>query len=283
VDIREYLGLQPTSNPREWAMTWSGRVLTGAGALHGGAGLALAVEAAQASVGRPVVTATAQYLGFVEPPSPVRIKVNIEVSGHQLTQAQSTVVAGDREILRASVTLGARTFPASNRRRLMPEVPPPERWPELAPLLTRTGSLSDVCEFRLAFGRPRQAWDGTPGSGCSASWCRLPGGVRQLSAGDVALFSDFPLQPLSDAIGKATTGTSLDNGIRIVEMAPSEWVLSEASVEAVAGGLGHVVTRLWTQDGTLLAVAAQTLALRDMPLVDPETGAPVRRHRRILT
>jgi acyl-CoA thioesterase-2 len=283
MDIREYVGLRPTGDPREWAMAWTPHVLTGAGALHGGAGLALAVEAAQATVGRPVVAATAQYLGFVKPPSPVRIRVGIDVAGHQLTQAQSTVSVGDREILRASVTLGARTSPIRQTWRRMPEVAPPDRCPRLQPLLSRPGTLSDVCEFRLASGRPKQAWDGTRGSGRSALWCRLPGGGRHLSAGDIALFSDFPLQPLSDAIGTATTGTSLDNSVRIVALARTEWVLSEAEVEAVAGGLGHVVTRLWAQDGTLLAVAAQTLALRGTPAVDRETGALAPRRRRMVS
>jgi acyl-CoA thioesterase len=283
MDIREYLGLRPTDDPQEWTVTWTTHVLTGAGALHGGAGLAMALEAAQATVGRPLITATAQYLGFVEPPSLVRVRVDVNVAGRQLTQAQSTLLVGDREILRTSVTLGTRAFPAHRVWQRMPDVEPPERCPRITPLLSRPGTLSDVCEFRLASGRPRQAWDGAPGSGRSASWCRLPGGVRPLSPGDVAVFSDFPLQPLSDAIGAATTGTSLDNSIRIASLVPSEWVLAQADVEAVIGGMGHVVTRLWAQDGTLLAVAAQTLALRGMPALDHETGAPLPRRRRLVT
>ncbi|MCW2548719.1 MAG: acyl-CoA thioesterase [Mycobacterium sp.] len=281
-DLRSHLGLRATDDPFRWELDWSPRVLTGAGALHGGAGLALTVEAAAAAIGRPVVTAAAQYLSFVAPPSRLQIQVRVDVAGHRLTQARTTVSANDEPVLTTLMTLGQRTFPVTKTWSRPPRVAPPEGCKALPALLSSPGTLSDVCEFRLAAGRPADELDGVAGPGSFATWCRLPGGVRQMAAGDVALFADFPLHPLSDAIGRPCTGTSLDNSIRIIDLVETEWVLCESWVDAVANGFGQVSTRLWAQQGNLLAVASQTLALRELPPVDPATGMYQPSRRRIV-
>jgi hypothetical protein len=49
-------------------------------------------------------------------------------------------------------------------------------------------------------------------------------------------------------------------------------------VDAIENGFGHARAHLWTEEGTLLAIAGQTLVLRD---VAPDGRAP-RRGRRIV-
>ena len=55
VSLRAYLGLQPTDDPTRWQVELTPAVLTPAGAMHGGAALAAAVEALEGTTGRPLV------------------------------------------------------------------------------------------------------------------------------------------------------------------------------------------------------------------------------------
>jgi acyl-CoA thioesterase len=51
---------------------------------------------------------------------------------------------------------------------------------------------------------------------------------------------------------------------------PTEWVLLDIRIHAVAHGFGHGVVHLWSEDGTLLATASQSTIVR---LMDAETVA----------
>ena len=68
---------------------------------------------------------------------------------------------------------------------------------------------------------------------------------------------------LSDALGTPTTGNSLDNTIRIVERAPTEWVMLDVRIDATVHGYAHAGAHLWTDDGVLLGMATQTLVVRE--------------------
>src|SRR5690349_7181937 len=101
----DFLGLEPTNDPTHWRLPLHRNVLTGAGALHGGAGLAAAVEAAAGSLQRPVVRAAAHYLSHVGPPAVVAIHVTSEVAGYHTTQARVTLRSESAVILTATMTL----------------------------------------------------------------------------------------------------------------------------------------------------------------------------------
>jgi acyl-CoA thioesterase len=83
-----------------------------------------------------------------------------------------------------------------------------------------------------------------------------------VSAGDVAFMGDLLMLGLSDALGTPTTANSLDNTIRIVERAPTEWVRLDVRIDATAHGYAHAGAHLWTDDGVLLGMATQTLVVR---------------------
>ena len=59
---QDWLGLEATDDASRWRFALDPRVLTPAGALHGGAALAAVVDAAERVTARPLVWATAQYL-----------------------------------------------------------------------------------------------------------------------------------------------------------------------------------------------------------------------------
>ena len=67
---------------------------------------------------------------------------------------------------------------------------------------------------------------------------------------------------VGQALGRMAGGTSLDNTIRVARLVPTEWVLIDIAVHAVANGFGHGLVHLWAQDGTLLATASQSCRVR---------------------
>ena len=50
----------------------------------------------------------------------------------------------------------------------------------------------------------------------------------------------------------------------MVRVHPTEWVLADIRVHAVADGFGHGLVHLWAEDGTLLATASQSTIVRAM-------------------
>ena len=68
-------------------------------------------------------------------------------------------------------------------------------------------------------------------------------------------------------------GNSLDNTLRVCRLVPTEWVLLDIRIHAVANGFGHGIVHLWAEDGTLLATASQSTIVRMMP---PELLAAMR-------
>ena len=84
-----------------------------------------------------------------------------------------------------------------------------------------------------------------------------------MTAGDLALIGDMLMPSLSGALGAPAAGNSLDNTLRVVERATTEWVLLDVNVDASVDGFAHAGAHLWTEDGTLLAVVSQTLVLRE--------------------
>jgi acyl-CoA thioesterase-2 len=68
---------------------------------------------------------------------------------------------------------------------------------------------------------------------------------------------------ISQALGLAGGGnSSLDNTLRVYRLVPTEWVLLDIRIDAVARGFGHGVVHIWAEDGTLLATASQSTIVR---------------------
>jgi len=278
VILRDYLGLQPTDDPAQWTLELTPRVLTPAGAMHGGAALAAAVEALEATTGRPLVWATAHYLTHAGPTGTLTVGVSIEVEGNQTTQARARLTCGDAEILLAVASLGSRDFPGAGRWIDPPDVARPHDAMTRPPSPPGVESLLDHYEIRIATGRARDELDGSPGPGRTAIWCRMAGGPRRVGAGDVALVGDLLMLGLSDALGMPCTANSLDHTIRVVERTSTDWILVDITIDAVSDGYGHASARLWSDAGVLIGTATQTLVLRSAG----EHGQSSRSTRRIV-
>jgi acyl-CoA thioesterase len=260
--MRDDLGLRPTEDPNRWQLELTPRVLTPAGAMHGGAALAATVEALEGATDRPLVWATAHYLTHAGPRGVLDVTVSTEVAGHQTTQARATLRLDDVEVLLTVASLGTRDDTSPGRWVQPADAPRPGDARPRPPAPPGTESVLDHYEIRIATGRMGDELDGTPGPGRSVLWCRLPEGRRPVTAGDVAFVGDLLMLGLSDALGTPTTANSLDNTIRIVERAPTEWVMIDVRIDATTRGYAHAGAHLWTEDGVLLGMATQTLVLR---------------------
>ncbi len=116
-------------------------------------------------------------------------------------------------------------------------------------------------EHRIAIGRLFSQLDGTPGGARSAFWSRVPGHLEP-SAATLAVIGDYVSGSLSQPLGVRTMGRSLDNTLRIAQLVPSEWVLCDIQMHALANGFGHGLAHLWAEDGTLLGTASQSIGVR---------------------
>lgn len=263
MDSRTFLGLEPTHNPFRWKLPVTSGISTPGDFMFGGAGLAAAIAALEATAERPCVWATAQYLSYARPGEVVDIDVTIAVAGHQITQARAVCHVADREILTVNAALGDRPLEATGQWETMPsDVPAPEDCPVRTHMSEFEGSISSRLEERLVKIRPYDSMDGTPGDGQAVLWARIPDVITGTDAPTLAVLGDFVPMGISQSLGLFAGGNSLDNTLRMVQLVPTEWVLMDIRVHAVSRGFGHGLVHMFAQDGTLLATASQSVIVR---------------------
>ena len=262
MDARTWLGLEPTHNPMRWVLPVTPGISTPGPFLFGGCGLGAAIAAMEATSGRPVVWATAQYLSYANPPSIMDIDVTVAVEGGSVTQARAVGHVGDREILTVNAALGSRDVASEGQWAERPQVPAPDDCPSRMSRFPGAESIMDRIDVRLADARNPMDLPGPPSEdGRCALWARLPD-VLEMSAASLAILGDYVPFGIGQALGAQAGGNSLDNTLRVAQLVPSEWVLLDIRVHAVHHGFGHGVVHLWADDGTLLATASQSTIVR---------------------
>lgn len=255
-----FLGLEATHNPNRWVLPVTAGVATRAHFLWGGCGLGAAIEAMERTSGRPVIWATAQYLSYALTGSIMDIDVTIAVAGNSVTQARAVGHVGDREILTVNAALGHRDIDAEGTWAAMPAVAPPEECP--GRLVVDEDGMMSRLDFRLANARSWEDVDGRPSpDGRSSMWARMPVGA-DMSGAYLAILGDYVPFGIGQSLGRHAGGNSLDNTLRMVRLVPTEWVLLDVEVHAIANGFGHGLVHLWAEDGTLLATASQSTIVR---------------------
>jgi acyl-CoA thioesterase len=261
VDARTFFGLERTDDPARWRMPVVQGLTSGTGALFGGCGLGACIEVMEQLTGRPCIWATAQYLSFARPPSVVELDAVEVVRGHQISQARVIAHVGDTEILTVLGALGQRPLELEGQWAIKPDVPSPENSPPRVIMPNHEGRVSSRLDAKLASGRRPDEFPGPPGSGNSALWVHVPE-IAEMSAAVLAIIGDFVPFGISQALGQRAGGNSLDNTLRVAHRVPTEWVLADVRVHAVADGFGHGLVHLWAQDGTLLGTASQSTRIR---------------------
>jgi acyl-CoA thioesterase len=263
MDAREWLGLQPTHNPMRWVLPVTPGISTVGSFLFGGCGLGAAIAAIEHASRRPVIWATAQYLSYARTPAILDIDVTLSASGRHVTQARVVGHVADTEILTVNAALGTRDLDVDGIWVTAPEVPPPDRCPARPPRVPGAESVMSRLDVRLAAARPWDDIEGHPApGGRSALWARVPDLLDLSSGASLAILGDYVPFGISQAIGRPGGGNSLDNTLRVYRLVPTEWVLLDIRIHAVAHGFGHGVVHLWAEDGSLLATASQSTMVR---------------------
>jgi acyl-CoA thioesterase len=106
-------------------------------------------------------------------------------------------------------------------------------------------------------------------------WARIPDVVEQ-SGATLSVFADYVPGGVAEALGRMGGGKSLDNTIRVAQLVPTEWVLIDVRIHAIANGFGHGLAHLWAEDGTLLGTGSQSVIVRFFhpTSVEPPWGLP---------
>ncbi|MBS1848146.1 MAG: thioesterase family protein [Actinobacteria bacterium] len=271
MDTVEFLGLRATHNPHRWYLPVVPGISTGAPFLFGGCALGAAIEAMERTTGRPMIWATGQYLSYAHPPEIMDIDVTVATQGHHITQARAVGHVGDREIVTVNAALGSRPGDEFGRWPTFPDVRPPQECRPRERPWVDDSSLFTRIDLRAADARDWDDLDGTPsGHGRSALWAKIPE-LSEVSAGALAILGDHVPFGISQALGVMGGGNSLDNTLRIVRLVPTEWVLLDVRIDAVADGFGTGTVLLWSEDGGLLATASQSTIVRHWAPPDPSS------------
>lgn len=262
-DARSFLDVSPTSDPNRWKLPVHPRSCNLSGVLFGGAALGAGIEALQTVTQRPVAWATAQYLTFAPKGSVLDLEVVTPVQGKQVTQARVIGRLGDVEVFTVFGAFGHRDdVPGEGRFTDRPLVRRPADSPERTFRQAIDNSINEHLEMRVAKGLLWEELDGTPSrDGRCALWARMPG-VSVMSAAGLAILGDWVPFGVGQALGQRASGNSLDNTLRVVTFVDTEWVLLDIRIHAVHNGFAHGVVHLWAEDGTLLAIASQTVMVR---------------------
>lgn len=266
---------------RRWRQPLVPGLTGGRGHLFGGCGLGAAIAGLERATGRPLVWITAQFLAASRPPDVLDFTVDRLIEGRNLTQATVVARVGGTEVLTFQAALGARPALADELRfAAAPDVPGPDHCEPVVPL-EGTGWLRRRFDSRVVppgAGGPDGPGGRRPGS--SLWWFRVADGVINGGADGVvdqsggadagapsllAVVLDFVPMALTAVLGRPVFGSSLDNTVRVVDRAPTDWVLAEFTIDSVAQGIAHVGGRVWTRDGVLLATGSQTCVVTGRP------------------
>lgn len=237
----------------------------GATFLFGGSAFATGIAAMERLTGLPVIVASAQFVDKARPGEEAVFAPVLSAAGRALAQARVAASATGRDFARMQGAFGRRSEPTVHPGEPMPQVPPPADCPQRSVARLLSSNVNAVLDFRLAAGQlpDRADWQG-PGGQDLACWVALRSGepVTRLV---LPVIADCAAISLPGALGRPASGTSLDNVIRIVADADCPIVLSVTRVEAVRDGIAHLGTRIYAPDGTLLAIAQQSMILRVRP------------------
>lgn len=220
--------------------------------LFGGACLGIAIEAAGRVIGRPVVQASAQFLRFMPCGAMVDLEVKPHAAGRTLAQVAVIMRIAEEEVALVSLGLGQR------------EGFETKQWID-APLAASADECSrrailppqDAKALFLGQIEAREITQ-TAQEGRTLLWLRRrDGGSNDRMT--LASFADF----LPLALGRATSrpggGNSVDNVLRLLDEAGPGWILCDMEISAAAHGFAHGNLKLWSQEGKLLAIGAQSL------------------------
>ncbi|MEM1435941.1 MAG: hypothetical protein AAGG11_17920 [Pseudomonadota bacterium] len=216
--------------------------------LMGGVNLGAALEALEAVAARPTLYASAQFLSFAGLNDRVDIDVRVRSEGRSVTQATALNSVGDRAILRVSAAFGERDGATDVQFVQPPDVPSASNCEPVVEQQLSSDDLGAHIEKRRALE--------DEASGYAATWIRCNDALP-MTSGLIAVIADH----LAGALPRTRGASSLDNHLRILNRRETGWLLCETQMLGYSAGFLHGETRLFAEDGVLIALASQSAAL----------------------
>lgn len=295
----DFFGLHPTEPPDDGRHRLAGEPAATAhyafevvehlcridGLLYGGAAIGTSMTVAAALTGRPTLWMTTQFVSSVTRGAQVAVEVEVLAAGRRTSQVRVTGTAPDGSVVFASLgaTGAHKTNGLTGNFDAAPLVSPPG---ESSPLGNPFSRMADAAGIELPHlpeprgfatavesRQPTLSSHPDPGAGRECLWLRRRDG-GPLTPAVVAYLADLVPSSVARAAGRLGGGTSLDNTFRVGTWIDTEWVLLDFRPHFAVGGYGSGTALLWTEDGELLATAAQTAS---MVLFDPAALAELLR------
>lgn len=261
--VSALLELSPGAAPGSWGAAVLPHLCVGSGArtfLFGGIALAACIEVMERTSGAPATYASGQFLGAARAGDELRFSASGE--GGSLHQCFFEASRGGQALVRGIGGCGRRDDAGVYQGTAEPALPAPADCEERSVARQLSSNLQDLFEFRLATGAlPDRAGWSAPGGQALACWVRSRNGAP-LDRRLLAVIADCAALAVPGALGRPSSGSSLDNAIRFAASPEGEWALAATRVDSVRDGLVHTRTRLFSEQGALLAVASQTMVLR---------------------
>jgi acyl-CoA thioesterase len=234
--------------------------------LYGGAAVALSVAAMASTTGRDPVWVTTQYVSTAMLGETVDLQVEVLAEGRRTSQVRATATTGEGVVFASLGACGTlREDAMTGTFERCPQVTPPDE----GTVIMRPQD-DGIGWFHHADVRTAHIVDHPDeGDGRLCVWMRRRDGGPVTPAISAYLADLIPLS-IPRGCGVLGAGTSIDNTIRIGAAGETEWILLDMRPNLAIGGYGHGIANVWTEDGQLLAVAAQTASLFELPF-DPLT------------
>lgn len=263
ISSADFLGLEGDVEAGTFRLKVRPELCGGRGHVWGGVGLVAAMEAlSRQSGGRPAILASAQFLGNHEHARELVLQSKLAAHGRNISHGKVSATLDGKPFMNAIASLGGREAPEHGNWITMPDVPRPEDCQTIDVDAGGT-SIHRLVDLRLAkgslFGLAEAGTDSKQ-DGRIAAWAHVPDLV--CDAGTITLLADYMPGGIEYALGLNAYGVSLDNTIRFAKVVPTQWVLCDMRIEHIADGFGYGSTHLWSEDGTLMATANQSVVVR---------------------
>lgn len=250
----DWLGLERHGDGA-WSFELTGPLSRFDGKFYGGTGIAVTTALLEAETGRAALWATVQFAGSATVGDRVDCHVEVLASGRRTAQARMTASVGDRVMLAAIGATGdPRAGDLSAQFGTIPDVGSPDDAPPWRPNVPFPVDVQRPSWLQITELREVRA-----SKGPRLLWARLRD--RPQTRASLGFLADMVPSAVVQAAGRAGAGTSLDNAMRFGPEPATDWILIDFDPYFVAGGYAHGAARIWSTDGTLLAIASQTATL----------------------
>lgn len=223
--------------------------------ISGGAAFASVIAALEVETGRPLIHAAAQFLSSAKVDQPFEIVTRKIKSGRSISQVMAAIDVEGEDVANVTAALGQREDQGHSTWEIAPDLPPPDASPPVPFVRMDDSDLHSLLDMRLALD-PRA----NP-AGRACFWVRT-GMTMPVPSALLALVADYLPEAIHMNIGRRAGAVSLDNVIRLVRRAATEWLLCDIQLSAVSAGIFHGRIAIFDDGGSLLATGAQSGVVR---------------------